>query len=69
MRLLVRSHVASGEKAVDTLSVVHSACVPELSLSRYLCTSKTRFVAVPSGFVTFSKAAPEPLDMKAPAEV
>ena len=69
MRLLVRSHVARGEKAVDMLSVVHSTCVPELSLSRYLWTSKTRFVAVPSGLVTFSKAGPEPLDMKAPADV
>lgn len=34
-RLLVRSQSASGEKAVEMLSVTHSVCVPELSESRY----------------------------------
>ena len=36
--LFVRSQVASGLKALLMLSVTHSACVPGLSLSRYLCT-------------------------------
>jgi hypothetical protein len=67
--LFVRSHVARGWKAPDILSVVHSACVPLLSLSKYLCTSKTRFVVEPSGLVTLSKAGPDPLEMKVPAEV
>jgi hypothetical protein len=49
--------------------VVHVVCVPELSESRYLCTSKIRFVVLPSRLVTLIRAPPEPLEMKAPAEV
>jgi hypothetical protein len=41
------------------LSFVHSGCVPLLSLSKYLCTSKTRFEVVPPGFVTLSKDGPD----------
>ncbi len=41
----------------------------ELSESRYLCTSKTRFVTLPSGFVTFMSAAPEPFETKVSADV
>ncbi len=40
-----------------------------MSLSRYLCTSKTRFVVEPSGFFKVSRAAPEPLEMNVYAEV
>ncbi len=43
--------------------------VPELSLSRYLCTSKTRLVTEPSGFVTPRSAGPDPFDTKVSAEV
>lgn len=56
--LFVRSQVASGEKASEILSVTHSVCVPLLSLSRYLCTSKIRFVVLLSGLVTLRSAAP-----------
>jgi hypothetical protein len=45
------------------------ALVPELSLSRYLWTSKIRPVVVPSGFVTVMRAGPDPLDTKVSAEV
>ena len=45
------------------------ALVPELSLSRYLWTSKTRPVVVPSGFVTVKRAGPDPLDTKVCADV
>lgn len=58
-RLLVRSQVARGWKASAILSVTHSACVPELSLSRYLWTSKIRPVVELSGFVIGSSAAPD----------
>ena len=43
--------------------------VPELSLSRYLCTSKTRLVTEPSGFATPRSAGPEPFDTNVSAEV
>lgn len=43
--------------------------VPELSLSRYLCTSKIRFLVVPSGLVTVRRAGPDPLETKVCAEV
>jgi len=43
--------------------------VPLLSESRYLCTSKIRFVVLPSRLVTLIKAPPEPFEIKAPAEV
>ena len=36
---------------MSTLLVTHSECEPLLSESRYLCTSKIRFVVGPSGFV------------------
>ena len=38
--------------------------VPELSLSRYLCTSNIRPVIEPSGLVTLARAAADPLDTK-----
>jgi len=50
------------------LFVTHSACVPLLSESRYLCISNTRLVVVPSGFVTVCSAAKEPLDTRLSAE-
>lgn len=50
------------------LLVTHSALVPELSESRYLCTSKTRFVVVPSRLVIVESAAALPSDMKAAAD-
>jgi len=67
--LLVRSYVARSWKAPGTLVIVHSACVLELSLSRYLSTSNTRLVVLPSGSATLSKARPEPLETKILAEV
>lgn len=51
------------------LFVTHSVCVPELSLSRYWCTSKMRLVVLPSGFTTLASAAAEPFEMNAPAAV
>lgn len=51
------------------LLVTQSAPLPELSESRYLCTSKIRLVVVLSGFVTVRSAAADPVEMKAPAEV
>ena len=47
----------------------HCVWVPELSSSRYLCTSKTRFVGEPSGLLTFARAAAEPEDTKDSADV
>ena len=64
-----RSHAASGAHAFATLFVVHSAFVPELSKSRYLCTSKIRPVMDPSGFVTFLSASAEPFETKVSADV
>jgi hypothetical protein len=64
----VRSQSPSDVKAAALL-VVQVVCVPELSESRYLCTSKIRFVVLPSRLVTLIRAPPEPLEMKAPAEV
>jgi hypothetical protein len=55
-----RSHSASGRQAFSMLFRTHSAFVPELSVSRYLCTSKTRPVKEPSGFLTAESAAAEP---------
>jgi hypothetical protein len=40
------------------LSVTQSACVPELSESRYLCTSKMSFFVVPSESVTLRRYGP-----------
>ena len=53
----------------SALLVVQVVWVPLLSESRYLCTSKIRFVVLPSRLVTLIRAAPEPFEMKAPAEV
>lgn len=50
------------------LFVTHSALVPELSESRYLCTSKIRLVVVPSRFLIVDRAAALPSDMKEPAD-
>jgi hypothetical protein len=54
------SQVASGLNAVSMLFFTHSVWVPELSLSRYLCTSMMRLLVVPSGFLTLFRAAAEP---------
>ena len=64
-----RSHAASGAHAFATLFVVHSAFVPELSKSRYLCTSKIRPVMDPSGFVTLFSASAEPFETNVSADV
>jgi hypothetical protein len=50
----------------SALFVTQSACDPLLSESRYLCTSKIRFVVDPSGFVPM-RVAPEPFEMKTAA--
>ena len=68
-RPLQRSHSASGAHALSMLFVTQSSCVPELSESRYLCTSKMRFVTLPSGFVTFLSASAEPFETKVSADV
>ena len=34
-----------------------------------MCTSKTRFVVLPAGFVTFNSAGPEPFQTNVSAEV
>ncbi len=58
-RLLARSQVARGWKAVLMLSVTHSVWVPELSESRYLWTSMMSPSKEPSGFLTLSRAGPD----------
>jgi len=63
------SHVASGWKAVAILFVTQSPPDPLLSLSRYLWTSKMRFVVVPSGLVTAASASALPSEMYVPALV
>lgn len=45
------------------------ALVPELSVSKYLWTSKINPVVVPSGFLTVLSAAADPLETKVSAEV
>jgi hypothetical protein len=67
--LFCLSHAARGLKAVSMLFFTHSVCVPELSLSRYLCTSMMRLLVVPSGFLTLFKAAAEPDETKVSALV
>ena len=67
--LFWRSQSARGSNASEMLSVTHSAWVPELSESRYLCTSKTRFVVLLSKLTTAESAAAEPLEINAPADV
>lgn len=67
-RPFVRSQVASGANAESILFVTQSVWVPELSESRYLCTSKIRFVVVPSRFLIMDRAAAEPSEMKTPAD-
>ena len=64
-----RSHVASGSKAMSVSFPVQAGCVPELSSSRYLCTSKTRLSVEPSRFLTFANAGPEPEETKDSADV
>ncbi|KAI9644059.1 hypothetical protein NHQ30_007411 [Ciborinia camelliae] len=64
----VRSQVAKGANTESILFVTHSALDPELSESRYLCTSKTKFVVVPSRLVIVDRAAALPLDMKVAAD-
>ena len=59
--------IASGANESLMLFVTHSRCVPEPSVSRYLCTSKMRFVLLPSRFVIAERAAREPEETKAPA--
>ena len=54
---------------MSTLSVTQLECVPEESLSRYLCMSKMSPVLLPSGFVTLRRAAPEPSETKVAADV
>ncbi len=66
-RLFFRSHAATGSKVGATLSITHSSWSPELSISRYLCKSKIKFVVDLSGFVILAIAAPHPLLMKVPA--
>jgi hypothetical protein len=48
-----------GKWGFYTSSFVHSGCVPLLSLSKYLYTSKTKFIVLPPEFVTLSKAGPD----------
>jgi hypothetical protein len=43
---------------MPVLSVTQSGCVPELSESRYLCTSKTSLPTPPAGSVTLSRYGP-----------
>ena len=50
-------------------SVTHSAWVPELSESRYLCTSKIRSVVEPSASLTLERASALPLSTNAFADV
>ena len=64
-----RSQVERGCQALSILLVTHSEFVPELSLSRYLCTSKMRPVMLPSGLVTLLSAAAEPFETNVSAEV
>lgn len=59
-RLLLLSQSASGWNAFATLSLTHSVCVPELSESRYLCTSMINPVVELSGFLTSESAAALP---------
>ena len=65
---ILRSDVAKLFK-LSTPFVVHSACVPLPSESRYWWTSKTRPVLLPSGLVTVLRAAADPSETKAPREV
>lgn len=66
---MARREAARGWKALEISFETHSAWVPELSESRYLWTSKTRFVVDLSRLVTVDSAAREPSDTKLPAEV
>lgn len=66
-RWFVRSQVATGSKVSAILSVTQVLWSPELSMSRYLCKSKTRSVVELSGFVTVAIVAPHPLLMNVPA--
>ena len=55
-----RRYVAKGANALLILFVTHAEWVPLLSESKYWCTSKIRFVVVPSRFLTAMRAAAEP---------
>ena len=65
--MLVWSHVCKGAKTEEVLT--QEAAVPEPSESRYWCTSKMRFVVLPSGFLTPARAAAEPPETKVEAPV